>query len=100
MAVPEKLTWRVVRGRRRRRDHQSPLRGLLTLGWKAATGKEPPQPGDSDASWAGAVTLGCGQRDRYRSGHRRAVRPTAGREGPHAPARLRQPDLHCSFGTS
>jgi hypothetical protein len=29
---------------------------LLTFGWKAVTGRRPPQPGDPEASWAGAVT--------------------------------------------
>lgn len=29
---------------------------LLTFGWKQVTGREPPQPGDPKATWAGAVT--------------------------------------------
>jgi hypothetical protein len=29
---------------------------LLTFGWKSVTGRKPPQPGDPEASWAGAVS--------------------------------------------
>jgi len=29
---------------------------LLTFGWKRVTGRKPPEPGDPDATWAGAVT--------------------------------------------
>jgi hypothetical protein len=55
MAVPEKLTWRL---------YVAAVGGvttivtqrLLTLGWKAVTGEAPPEPGDSKASWAGALT--------------------------------------------
>lgn len=55
MAVPEKLTWRLFVAAAGAVATIATQR-LLTLGWKAATGNEPPQVGDSDASWAGAVS--------------------------------------------
>ncbi|HEU4547432.1 MAG TPA: DUF4235 domain-containing protein [Microlunatus sp.] len=29
---------------------------LLTFGWKTVTGRKPPQPGDPEATWTGAVS--------------------------------------------
>lgn len=55
MAVPENLTWRLSVAAVGAVTTIATQR-LLTLGWTAATGQEPPQPGDSTASWAGAVT--------------------------------------------